>query len=135
MSERASTKGRDDVLASASYPQETPRVAPLLKDGDVIERLKQFRMRWQESGDLTYLGKALVDAVVEIESYREALAGIRLYCNDTLSGRADGGPDDRAWQREAVVEVRNRARSALENRGQGRADATQNPLSEGRERS
>jgi len=41
-----------------------------LKDGDVVERLKQFRLRWQEDGDLTYLGKALVDAIVEIESLR-----------------------------------------------------------------
>ena len=52
---------------------ERPRIEPLLKDGDVVERLKQFRMRWQESGDLTYLGKTLVDAIVEIEALRKAL--------------------------------------------------------------
>lgn len=50
----------------------------------------------------------------EIARLREALESIRLYANDTLSGRADGGPDNRAWQREAVVECRNRARAALE---------------------
>jgi hypothetical protein len=50
----------------------------------------------------------------EIAKLREALESIRLYANDTLSGRADGGPDDRAWQREAVIECRNRARAALE---------------------
>jgi len=43
-----------------------------LKDGDVVERLKQFRLRWQEDGDLLYLGKALTDAVVEIETLRRA---------------------------------------------------------------
>lgn len=53
---------------------ERPRIEPLLKDGDVVERLKQFRLRWQESGDLTYLGKALVDAIVEIEASRKASA-------------------------------------------------------------
>lgn len=41
-----------------------------------------------------------------------ALESIRVYASDTLSGRADG-PDDRAWQREGVVEIRNRARAAL----------------------
>ena len=40
----------------------------------------------------------------------EALDGIYTYCNDTLSGRVDGGPDDRAWQREAVIRARNLAR-------------------------
>ena len=46
----------------------------------------------------------------ERDALREALDGIYIYANDTLSGRADGGPDDRAWQRAAVVEIRNRAR-------------------------
>lgn len=40
----------------------------------------------------------------------EALDGIYTYCNDTLSGRVDGGPDDRGWQREAVIRARNLAR-------------------------
>ncbi|MGY3588044.1 hypothetical protein [Bradyrhizobium sp. USDA 4350] len=44
---------------------------------------------------------------------REALESIRVYANDTLSGRADG-PDDREWQRAAVIELRNRARAALQ---------------------
>lgn len=48
----------------------------------------------------------------EIAKLREALESIRLYANDTLSGRIDG-PDDRQWQREAVIECRNRARMAL----------------------
>lgn len=43
----------------------------------------------------------------------EALESIRQYANDTLSGRADSGPDDRAWQRECVIECRNRARAAI----------------------
>lgn len=50
------------------------------------------------------------DLEAEILRLREALDGIYTYANDTLSGRADGGPDDRAWQRAAVVEIRNRAR-------------------------
>jgi hypothetical protein len=49
----------------------------------------------------------------ELERLREALAGIRQYANDTLSGRVDG-PDDRDWQRQGIVEIRNRARDALE---------------------
>jgi len=49
---------------------------------------------------------------LENAALREALESIRLYANDTLSGRVDG-PDDRDWQRGAVVELRNRARAAL----------------------
>lgn len=41
---------------------------------DLIKRLSDFRLAWQESGDLTYLGAALVDAIVEIERGRAAPA-------------------------------------------------------------
>lgn len=44
----------------------------------------------------------------------EALESIRQYGADTLSGRADGGVDDRKWQRDAVLEMTRRARIALE---------------------
>lgn len=33
----------------------------------------------------------------------KALESIRQYGSDTLSGRADGGSDDRQWQREAAI--------------------------------
>ena len=55
----------------------------------------------------------------EIARLREALGSIRQYGNDTLSGRADGGLDDRKWQREAVIEMRNRARAALQEKSNG----------------
>ena len=54
--------------------------------------------------------RAYADQAEELAKLREALDGIYIYANDTLSGRADGGPDDREWQRAAVVEIRNRAR-------------------------
>lgn len=60
---------------------------------------------------------ALNAQAAEIARLREALSSIRQYGNDTLSGRADGGPDDRKWQREAVIEMRNRARAALAQEG------------------
>ncbi len=43
----------------------------------------------------------------------DALRSIQRYGLDTLSGRADGGDDDRAWQRAAVNEMTKRARIAL----------------------
>ena len=43
----------------------------------------------------------------------EALKAICQYGSDTLSGRADGGLDDREWQRDAVIEMTKRARTAL----------------------
>ena len=43
---------------------------------------------------------------------REALESIRQFGSDTLSGRTDG-PDDRKWQRDAVIEITRRARTAL----------------------
>lgn len=46
----------------------------------------------------------------EVKALREALDRIYTYCNDTLSGRADGGFDDREWQRAAVIHARNVAR-------------------------
>lgn len=46
----------------------------------------------------------------QVKALREALGRIYTYCNDTLSGRADGGFDDREWQRAAVIHARNVAR-------------------------
>jgi len=43
----------------------------------------------------------------------EALESIRQYGSDTLSGRSDGGPDDRKWQRDAVLEMARRASAAI----------------------
>ncbi len=51
------------------------------------------------------------DIAAENKRLREALDSIIVYGADTLSGRADG-PSDAAWYREAVREMRNRARSA-----------------------
>jgi hypothetical protein len=48
----------------------------------------------------------------EIAALRAALDSIRQYGSDTLSGRTDG-PDDRKWQRDAVLEMTNRASRAL----------------------
>lgn len=70
-----------------------------------------------EHDDITEEGAKVVDANMKLLKHAsellEALESIRQYANDTLSGRADGGPDDRAWQRECVVECRNRARDAI----------------------
>ena len=54
-----------------------------------------------------------MDKFHQVERLREALDSIRQYGADTLSGRADGGADDRQWQREAVREMTRRARTAL----------------------
>ena len=50
--------------------------------------------------------------LTEIERLRAELDSIRQYGSDTLSGRTDG-PDDRRWQRDAVLEMTNRASRAL----------------------
>ena len=42
----------------------------------------------------------------------DVLEAVRQYGADTLSGRTDG-PDDRAWQRAAVLEMARRARLGL----------------------
>lgn len=65
---------------------------------------------------------ALREKDAEIARLREALDTIYVYSNDTISGRADGGPDDRAWQRETVLHVRDVAQSVLPKRGGRDAD-------------
>ena len=51
-----------------------------------------------------------------IEKLEEALLGIRVYGNDTMSGPADGSEDNRNWYRVAVIAMKNRARKALEGK-------------------
>jgi hypothetical protein len=48
------------------------------------------------------------------QMYHCALKAICRYGLDTLSGRVDGGADDREWQRAAVVEMVRRAQTALD---------------------
>jgi len=57
--------------------------------------------------------RELTEARAEIKRLRDALDSVRQYGSDTLSGRTDG-PDDRDWQRAAVLEMTRRARLALE---------------------
>jgi hypothetical protein len=52
-------------------------------------------------------------AEARVAVLEKVLESIRQYGSDTLSGRADGGSDDRQWQREAVREMTRRARTAL----------------------
>ena len=47
-----------------------------------------------------------------MEKQKDALQSIQQYGLDTLSGRIDG-PDDRDWQRSAVLEMTKRAQHAL----------------------
>jgi len=67
-----------------------------------------------EVNDISWEHGKLTDKVADLtrklEAAAGALDGVYTYCNDTLSGRADGGPDDRAWQREAVIRARDLAR-------------------------
>jgi hypothetical protein len=52
-------------------------------------------------------------AEARIAVLEKVLESIRQYGSDTLSGRVDGGIDDRQWQREAVREMTRRASVAL----------------------
>lgn len=67
---------------------------------------------------ITLLRNSIQDLLDERKRHIEALEGIQLYSNDTLSGRVDG-PEDRAWFREGIIEVRNRAKKALAGDGGG----------------
>jgi len=69
---------------------------------------------YDEHGQMVadHLSEERACLIADAPDLLEALESIRLYANDTLSGRTDG-PDDRAWQRAAVIEIRNRARAAI----------------------
>lgn len=88
----------------------------LLKEA--VEKLKEERTALLAERD-AQADKIAQDRVTiarleaERDALREALSSIQIYGLDTLSGRTDGGVDDRAWQREAVNEMAKRARLAL----------------------
>ena len=60
-----------------------------------------------------YSAATVAELRAEVESLRDTLTAIRQYGSDTLSGRVDGGSDDREWQRDAVREMTKRARVGL----------------------
>lgn len=51
-------------------------------------------------------------AQARVDDALEALSHVRQYGSDTLSGRTDG-PDDRKWQRDAVLKMTNIAAKAI----------------------
>ena len=83
----------------------------------LVERLREmaFQARHATPGrhkDERTANEA-ADHIAKLEAenakLREGLERVYYFCNDTLSGRTDG-PDDREWQRGAVIHARNVAR-------------------------
>ena len=68
----------------------------------VVPKYGSYEMR-------EYAHQSRADLEAENQRLLDTIDAIYIYANDTLSGRTDG-PDDREWQRAAVVEIRNRAR-------------------------
>lgn len=66
------------------------------------------------NGDEQYIevNQAEAYAQARVNEALEALSHIRQYGSDTLSGRTDG-PDDRKWQRDAVLKMTNIAAKAI----------------------
>lgn len=120
MSERASTKGRDDELASASYPQEPSGVekpywsVTVSINGEPILTLEPHMLAGIPDID------RYTDQVREAGQHLVAFAGPENYHDTFLEGLL-------AEEAAAATELGS---------GRNRADATpKNPLSEGRERS
>ena len=83
-----------------------------------LAEVERERDEWKQAAGVEaqlrreFLTKANA-AEARVAVLERALESIRQYGSDTLSGRADGGSDDRQWQREAVREMTRRARTAL----------------------
>ena len=58
----------------------------------------------------------------------DVLESIHIYGCDTLSGRADGGVEDREWYREGVNEMAFRARCGIEAIKEALAQPEQEPV-------
>jgi len=60
------------------------------------------------------------ELAAEVERLREALTGIKIYADDTLSGPADG-LSDALWFADGVREIGTRARAALATTQEGKS--------------
>lgn len=102
-------------------PQEAERLAALWCTGQPLDDLPQWHTAMQVLvRELANARAGLKAANEQAERFErewylrgDALEAIHQYGSDTLSGRVDG-PDDRGWQRAAVLEMTKRARLALE---------------------
>lgn len=100
----------DAVLSMIFMPGVRKALDALPEDDPIEPYLKRIRDLESAERERDEAMAALREKEDRVKALEEALDGIYTYCNDTLSGRADGGPDDRAWQREAVIRARNLAR-------------------------
>lgn len=92
---------RDAALARAD--------AADAKSATLQATLDQTIHGWGEDAvKVAELQAQVAKLTAKLEEITDAVDGIYIFASDTLSGRTDG-PDDREWQREGVVEIRNRA--------------------------
>ena len=99
---------KNEVFDFTPVGTELRRLHGVEKDRDdwkesTILSNQRFKLAEEKLSGLHSLNQELV----------AALSAIRRYGWDTLSGRADGGLDDREWQRDAVREMSERAFEAL----------------------
>lgn len=114
-------KARDAVAEALGDAYDCLRVWSAWGIGTMSQ--DDFSLVTDDADRIAEIADAALDALGlptlldEIDRLREALSSIHRYGADTLSGRADGGVDDRLWQRAAVLEMTNRAYAALQGDG------------------
>lgn len=134
MSERASTKGREHTpgpwvldghnmssILKCVVPKGDPKACHLTGDYDIIARC--FSDNWRNDARLIAAAPDLLEALFECEEY--------------FDNKADADCDQDGFIPNKEMRLLDVVRAAIakaEGLGQ-RADATPNPLSEGRERS
>lgn len=73
-----------------------------------IDMQSFLQRNWKSIADTPLQVEPITNIGVSARELLFALKSIHRYGADTLSGRVDG-PDDREWQRAAVLEMTNRA--------------------------
>lgn len=126
-SKAAALERARERLAAESAPVEPVNARLLERISDAIQAYERYGAICTFEGEPMIYASTLTEiAEIAAEAQQaepvnarliEALRSIQRYGLDTLSGRADGGDDDRAWQRAAVNEMTKRARIALSANG------------------
>lgn len=108
---RLAEAGTPGPWAAEPWGDTDRDVVTKASDHHVIAELAGYPRKARDAALIVAMRNKLAGMLDEIERLRQALSSIEVYGSDTLSGPVGNQPDDRKWQREAVIEMTLRARN------------------------
>jgi hypothetical protein len=110
----ASSVKDGDYVLFADHERVVGELVDEVRTANGTEHTLRTTLGWLED-EFEKMTAALAASRAEVEGLRDGLSAVYQYGSDTLRGPTGETLDDRAWQRQAVLEMTNRASRTLDS--------------------